>query len=111
MTFHVEVHERAQEDTEEIFRWLKERSIQGAATWLDAAQNAIDRLAVDALRYPVDPRSKQLNADIRLCPFQTPHGRTYLIVYTVDAGATIARVIRIRGPGQRPIRSRDLPPT
>jgi plasmid stabilization system protein ParE len=110
MPYRVEVTDRAQEDIAELFAWLQKRSVQGAATWLDAAQSTIDRLADEALRYVVDPRSKRLGVEFRLCPFQTPHGRIYVVIYSVDGEAKLVRVLRVRGPGQRPVRRRDLPP-
>ena len=45
MTFTVRELPEAKWDKRHIFEWLFERSLQGAAAWLDAYDRMIERLA------------------------------------------------------------------
>ncbi len=108
MLFDVEITPPARRDLVEIFDWLAERSPQGAASWLDAAQRAIERLKTIATKHPIDPRSSRLKIEFRIHTFQTPSGRRYQIVYVVDIAAELVRILRVRGPGRRSVRRRDL---
>jgi plasmid stabilization system protein ParE len=108
MNFRVEVTDEAVDDLRRIHNWIAKRSPQGAATWMQAAQDSVDRLEIDALLYSLDPRGQRIGVSFRICPFSTPHGRTYQILFLIDDAHAIVQVLRIRSPGQRPVRRRDL---
>ena len=109
MPFRVEFSELARRDTTKIFDWIAKRSPQGAVTWLAAEQAAVERLSTDALRYPVDARAARMRLKFRLIRFRTSAGQNYQLVYVVDERLSVVRILRVRGPGQRPVRRRDLP--
>jgi plasmid stabilization system protein ParE len=106
MRYKIAVLRRAEADVQTIYNWLKKRSTDGAIRWLDALRDAIQRLTADAATHAKGAESSKLSLDIRESYFKTRHGRRYRIVYLI-AGDQI-RVLRIRGPGQRPLRRSDL---
>src|SRR5688572_17346238 len=108
MNRSIKLSRRAQDDIRRIFNWLKQRSPRGAENWLRAVYSAINRMETDSLLFAVDPRSKRLGTDFRTCPFSTPQGRTYQLFYVIEDEDSAVRILRIRGPGQRPLRRRDL---
>jgi len=108
MAFRIDIAEQADEDLNEILDWLSRRSEQGAAAWFEAFSTAVDFLRDHALSLPKLPQSRRLEIELRAISFATTQGLTYHLVFVVDAGASIVRVLRIRKPGQRSIGRTDL---
>ncbi len=106
MTFEVRILRRGQADIEDIYQWLRQRSPTGAAAWYAAIVATLDRLADVAATCPAAAEAATVGVDLRQALFKTRRGRTYRILFLiVDAEV---RVLRVRGPGQRPIAARDL---
>jgi plasmid stabilization system protein ParE len=96
------------DDTETIFSWLQQRSPQGATTWYEALREAVKSVAARPEIYPAFPEAMpRWNRQIHQALFKTPRGRRYRIVF--EWTDTEIRILRVRGPGQRPLRSQDLP--
>jgi hypothetical protein len=53
------------------------------------------------------PESGPLKRSLRQAPFKTRRGRVYRIVF--EASENEIMILRVRGPGQSPLRRRDLP--
>ena len=107
MPFHVRTLERAERDLFGIARWLKKRSLLGARRWLLAYEDAKGKLGQTPLAYGRAPEDSRVDYELRQIFFKTPRGKRYRAVFTV-AGDEV-RILRVRGPHQRPLRGKDLP--
>lgn len=108
MTFTVHELPKAKLDKRRIVAWLVERSPQGAAAWLDAYDQMVERLKTAADAMSVAAESAELDMQVRQILFKTKHGRVYRAVYYLDG--VDAYILRVRGPGQSPITSDELAP-
>ena len=106
MTFTVKELPKAKVDKRSIFAWLFERSPQGAAAWLDAYDQMVERLRTVADTLPAAQEGTALDVDVRQILFKTKRGRIYRAVFFVD-GAEVY-ILRIRGPGQAPVSNDEL---
>jgi plasmid stabilization system protein ParE len=101
MTFTVRELPRATRDKRRIFEWLFERSPQGAAAWLDAYDQMIERLTTAAESFPAAHENQDIELEVKQVLFKTKRGRIYRAVFHVD-GVDVF-ILRVRGPGQAPI--------
>jgi len=99
--------ERARSDVDHVFSWLGQRSIRGAVSWYLAFRVAMDKIASSPEMFAEAPESHPLARQLRQAPFKTRRGRVYRIVFEISDTEIV--VLRVRGPGQAPLRSRDLP--
>ncbi len=106
MTFRVTLEPRANQQFKRIVRWLSDRSPSGAEHWLDAFDSAVDQLERNADGCSLALENSKVKREIRQTLFKTPRGRMYRMVFTI-VGAEV-RVLAIRGPGQAPLKRRDL---
>ena len=106
MSFRVILEPTAHQQFQQIVRWLSDRSVSGADRWLDAFDNAIDHLERNADGCGLAPENSLVQREIRQTLFKTPRGRMYRMVFTIVGSD--ARVLAIRGPGQAPLKRRDL---
>ena len=106
MAFKIVLLRRAQSDVDVIYGWIAKRSKSGASRWYSAFLDATAALqrAPDACAAAPEDRRFRLNLRQRL--FKTPRGRTYRIIFLI-ANKQV-RVLRVRGPGQPPLRAKDL---
>lgn len=106
MAFQVLLLRRAQTDIDSIYTWLAKRSARGAANWYAAFLDAAAALERDAEFCAAAPEAKRLRLDLRQRLFKTPRGRAYRILFMIVGMQ--ARVLRVRGPGQASLKSRDV---
>lgn len=106
MKFPVRVLRRAESDVSHYVRFIAERSPQGALAWLDAYEQMIERLAQRATSCGPALEDPYCNVDLKQALFKTRHGLVYRAVFTI-VGKEV-RVLRIRGPGQRPPEEDEL---
>ena len=106
MTFEVRVLGRGQADIEDIYQWLRQRSPTGAAAWYAALVATLDQLAEFPAACPPAAEAREMGMDLRQELFRTRRGRTYRILFMI-VGAEV-RVLRVRGPGQRPVAEREV---
>ncbi len=106
MSFRVILEPRAHQHFKHIVRWLSDRSASGAEHWLDAFDDAVERLERNADGCSIAPENVLVNREIRQTLFKTPRGRMYRMVFTI-VGSDV-RVLAIRGPGQALLKRRDL---
>ncbi len=99
---------RAEADLDRIFARLEARSREGAARWYEAFWEAADRLAEYPFAWPPAAEAADLEEDVREMLFSTPRGRVDRALFLATEG--VASILCIRGPGERPVRKRDLEP-
>jgi plasmid stabilization system protein ParE len=104
--FKVTVLQRATDDVDSIYAWLMGRSPSGAAQWYSYFLEAASSLATEPERCAISIESERVGVPVRDRFFKTPSGRVYRIVFLVS-GAEV-RILRVRGPGQPPLKSSDL---
>jgi len=99
---------KARADIDHIFNWLERRSPQGAATWYSALFAAVGKITASPHGYAVVSEAlPRWNRKIHQAFFKTPRGKRYRIIFELTD--TEIRILRVRGPGQPPLRGRDLP--
>ena len=107
MTRALRIVQRARMDADAIFNWLVARSIQGAISWYLAYGRAVEQIRAAPEKYAEAPESRPLRRSLREAFFKTRRGRRYRIVFHVSDSDVI--ILRVRGPGQAPLRRRDVP--
>ncbi len=106
MTFHVVVLDRARLDLDRLYDWIAASSPKGAERWLAQFEKAAATLGINPFVAPLVPESKSFDIEIRHILFRTKYGRTYRAIFTVVDDEI--RILRVRGPGQPPIRPGDI---
>jgi plasmid stabilization system protein ParE len=107
MSRTLRILERARADVDAIFNWLAPRSVRGSISWYLAFRRAIDRIGESPEGFAEAGESYRLGRPLREALFKTRRGRTYRIVFEMTE--TDVLILRVRGPGQAPLRRRDLP--
>jgi plasmid stabilization system protein ParE len=107
MSRSLRILERARADVDAIFDWIVQRSVQGAIAWYLAFRRAIARIESDPETFAEAAEAHALQRPLREVPFKTRRGRTYRVVFEVFD--TEIMILRIRGPGPRALRQRDMP--
>lgn len=107
MSYDVVILRRAEEQLAEIATWISQRSLDGAARWLDAFDAAIDQLRENPLNSSLAAEDEFVETEIRHVFFKTRRGATYRAIFTVIDREV--RVLHVRGPGQSLVRPEELP--
>jgi plasmid stabilization system protein ParE len=107
MSRTLRIVERARSDVDDIFNWLVHRSMQGAISWYLAFRHAIEKVVSAPQNFAEAAESHPLGRQLRQALFKTRRGRVYRIVFEVSDTEII--ILRVRGPGQNPLRRRELP--
>jgi hypothetical protein len=90
-----------------ILNWLVQRSVRGAISWYVAFRQAVEKISSSPESLAEAPESQRLGRQLRQALFKTRRGRVYRIIFEVSDTEII--LLRVRGPGQSPLRRRDLP--
>jgi plasmid stabilization system protein ParE len=106
MSFRYELSPNARVDILRVIRWLFERSPEGAVAWTDALYVAIERVTQDPFTFSKSAHRRRVSLEYRTLTFHTPQGRNYHLAFAVEQN--VVRILRVRSPGQRPIRRKDL---
>lgn len=106
MTFHIKILRKAESDIRNITHYLQRRSPQGANAWINALQNALNRLRNDAEGCSAALENEHFDIEIKQQLFKTRKGNVYRLVFTIVADE--ARILRVRGTGQAPITPDDI---
>jgi len=107
MSRFIEITPRARDDIRRILKWLRRRSPKGAVSWYQAFWDCATRLADNPRAFSVVDESPGLTRTVHDALFKTRRSRRYRIIF--DFSDTEVFILRVRRPGQRPIRNRDLP--
>ena len=106
MAYSILMLRRAQDDLRSITKWLGQRSPLGLARWFDSLEDMLSELAKQPLAYARVTEAEGLPEGIRQTLFRTRRGKVYRVVFLVEQAEV--RILRIRAPGQRALRRRDL---
>ena len=106
MNFTVHELPRVKADKRSIVQWIYERSPAGAAAWLDAFDRAVQQLGERAESYALAHENQDLKLDVRQILFKTRRGRVYRALFIIEDREVY--ILRVRGPGQAPVKSKDL---
>lgn len=99
MSYSVIVLPEAEQDADRIYRWIAERSADGAERWYDRFLAALRTLAFDAKICGLAPEDEYVTQEVRQLLFKTPKGLRYRVLLTITADTVY--VLHVRGPGQR----------
>jgi plasmid stabilization system protein ParE len=98
MKSRVIITKSAEADADEIYEWLRERSLLGATNWWNAFLRAVEALRKNAGSYGHAAESREIGGMLREHLFKTKHGNAYRIVFiTRDE---VIHVLRVRSYGQ-----------
>ena len=98
MTFEVIILPQAEIDLEEILRWLRHRSPQGARLWLERWMTVLQSLEDSADRCGDAPENGRYPARIQQFVFRTRRGNPYRVIFTIRE--SVVYILHIRGLGQ-----------
>lgn len=107
MSYAVRLLPAAKADLHEFYNYIAERSPEGADHWEAALEAGLARLRQNPFQCGLAPEHNKLGRELRQLLFRTQHGHTYRAVYLVEGEEVF--VLRLRGPGQKPLRARDMP--
>ena len=108
MKFRVKVLPKAEDDIRNIANYIHEQSSKSAEAWLNAYRQARMRLADNATIYGNAIENEHFDIDVRQALFKTKYGRVYRLLFTI-IGEEV-RILRVRGPGQAPVKPNELGP-
>jgi plasmid stabilization system protein ParE len=106
MPFQVQITDQAEATVDEVFRWIAERSPDGALRWRAEFDRAGERLEESADTFPLAPESDMFPEPVREVYFKTRRGRKYRVLFVVRD--EIVTIFAIRGPGQDLISPNDV---
>lgn len=98
MSYRVEVSEPAEQDADEIYAWLDERSPDGAWRWWKAFLAALEKLKANAAGLSLAPEADQFDEPLRQIVFRTRRGHAYRDLFVIRDD--VVHVLRVRGAGQ-----------
>jgi plasmid stabilization system protein ParE len=107
MAFHVDFTDEAEACADEIYRWIAERSPDGAVRWKRALERTVERIADAADTFALAPESDAFREPVREIPFKTRKGRKYRALFVIRDD--VATIISVRGAGQDLISPDDVP--
>lgn len=106
MNYRVRILARARGDLDGIMAYISERSPEGAARLLARFEEAMATLEKNPFVAAIALESEELGEEVRHVLFRTKAGRAYRALFLVVGDEV--RVLRVRGPGQRPVEPDDL---
>ena len=108
MTFRINVLSRANRDVNHFMSWIahERKSPQGAVSWYQAYESALERLAYVADQQPLAPENEFADFEVRHMAFKTRRGRPYRMLFTLDDCEV--RVLHVRGHGQDLVSADEL---
>ncbi len=106
MSHRISITARAAHDIEQIYRWLDQRSPEGARRWYDVCMRSAQGLAQSSRAGSVALEAEELGIDLRERLFKTRRGQTYRILYLIKGD--VIHVLAVRGAGQNDVTASDL---
>jgi plasmid stabilization system protein ParE len=108
MKFELRVHRRAHREYQQILRFIKEQSRQGATAWARAFDKALSRLEEFADTFPLAAEDELVDFEVREILFKTRRGLVYRALFTLTDRKV--HILHIRGPGQDFLTADDIKP-
>jgi plasmid stabilization system protein ParE len=99
MTFPVALTDEAEQNIRTIRDWIQERSPDGALRWIDAFEDAKNRLAHNPFSCCLAPEDEHTDRELRNIFFKTRRGRQFRAIFFVED--ELVTVTHIRGPSQQ----------
>lgn len=106
MTREIRSVRQAKADVNDTISYIAPRSMRGAIAWYLAFRRALDRIADAPGSHALAAESDDIGRELREVLFRTRSGRKYRIIYEVFD--TEILILRIRRPGEKPLRRRDV---
>ncbi len=106
MTYRLVIVEPAEVDVDGIYAYILARSPQGAASWYRAFVACTRRIVLQPLACSIAPENPEFGFELRQALFKTRYGSIYRCVFTVVRDEV--RILRVRGPGQAPLKAADI---
>ena len=106
MNYRLVIVEPAEADVDDIYAYILARSPQGAASWYREFVACTERMSRHPLAYAVAPEDAEFHLQLRQALFKTRHGDFYHCVFTIVEDEV--RILRVRGPGQAPLKASDI---
>ena len=106
MTIRVVLLNGARRDVEHIYDWIAARSQGGAGRWYAAFLDAANSLVASHASCSFAAEGEEIGLAIRQRFFRTRRGRVYRMLFLVVEDEV--RLLRVRGPGQRPVGRDDM---
>lgn len=106
MSYKLVIVEPAEFDVDYIYRYIRERSPQGAGSWYRAFDKCLARIVDHPFSCSLAPENSKFTFEIRQAIFKTRYGDPYRCVFTVADNEV--RVLRVRGRGQPPLEETDI---
>lgn len=106
MSFQVVVTPEADADVRRIYRWIADRSIDGARRWYREWFNAQRSLEQNPFLFGLAPESDSVTPEIRQVIFRTRKGLPYRVLFWIDEKTIY--VLHVRGPGEPPVPASKL---
>lgn len=106
MKYHIELTPEAKRGVEQTFRWIANRSPDGAQRWYERFWQVVAIIVENPLGFGRADEGLGLGIDIRQTFFKTRRGRRYRIVFRVCEDQI--QLLAVRGPGQPPLEDRDI---
>lgn len=106
MSYSLRILKVAHADAHEMADYIGQRSVAGMNRWFDAYEQIQKQICEHPFTFGLAPENHLFTYELRQAFFKTKNGRTYRTVYFVVEKEVI--LLRVRGPGQKPLRKRDL---
>lgn len=106
MTYRPVIVEPAEADVDRIYAYILARSPQGAAAWYRAFVACTKRIVLQPLACSIALENAAFDFELRQALFKTRYGVPYRCVFTVVDDEV--RILRVRGPGQAPLKAGDI---
>jgi plasmid stabilization system protein ParE len=105
MAFEVRITARAEQDAEEVLRYLEQQSAAASERWHSALTGAMESLAQYPERCGLAPEADELGFDLRQLLLGKRRS-VYRILFVVEENTV--HVLHIRHAARRPVQPRDL---
>ena len=106
MSHEIEYTAHAQEELEEVYRWIKTRAPLSAIRWREDVIAKVESLAENPERHRLAPESSRFPVEIRQLLFRKRRSQ-FRILFTVSAEHVV--ILSVRHHSRRPLEGGDLP--
>jgi plasmid stabilization system protein ParE len=105
--FELEYTLGAQAEIEDAYRWIKERSPQGAAKWREDLIEKMEALSRTPHIHPIAPESERFSKAIRLLLFRKRRSQ-FRVYFTTETKRVV--ILSVRRSSRKPLEEGDLEP-
>jgi plasmid stabilization system protein ParE len=97
---------RAEQDIQQIYDWLAERSVAGAAAWYAVLREVVASIARNPRSYGAARESYRLRRPLREAIVRTKKGRAFRAIFLMKEDEVI--LVRVRSADQNALDASDL---